>query len=49
MDEFTARIKPGSLRELRETEFAARASEAAARLLEDYQKQMDELKLRYYG
>ncbi len=49
MDEFTARIKPGTMRQLRETEFAARATESATRLLDDYQTTMDELKVRYYG
>ncbi|WP_258175231.1 hypothetical protein [Actinopolyspora mortivallis] len=49
MDEFTARIKRGSLRELREDEFAARVSEAATLLVRDYQAKTTELKLRYYG
>lgn len=49
MDEFTARIKPGTLRELREGEFTALVTEAAARLLENYQATMNELKVRFYG
>ncbi|ASU80609.1 hypothetical protein CDG81_22670 [Actinopolyspora erythraea] len=49
MDEFTARIKRGSLRELREEEFAARVVEAATVLVRDYQAKTTELKWRYYG
>lgn len=49
MDEFTARIKRGAVRELSESEFAMRASEAATLLVEDYQAKMTELKVRYYG
>ncbi|MBA8826322.1 hypothetical protein FHX42_003698 [Saccharopolyspora lacisalsi] len=49
MDEFTAQIKRGTQRELRESEFAARATEAAALLVEDYQVKTSELKVRYYG
>lgn len=49
MDEFTARIKRGTVRELSEGEFAARTAEAATLLVEDYQAKMAELKVRYYG
>ncbi|MDR7302079.1 hypothetical protein JOF55_002260 [Haloactinomyces albus] len=34
---------------MRESEFAARATEAATFLIEDHQVKMDELKARYYG
>lgn len=49
MDDFTARIKQGTLRELDDREFAARASEAATLLVEDYMAQTTVLKMRYYG
>lgn len=49
MNEFIARIKRGTVRELREREFVARFREAAAALLEDYRAQVRELKKRYYG
>ncbi|WP_019856204.1 hypothetical protein [Actinopolyspora mortivallis] len=49
MDEFSARIKRGSLRELCEDEFSARVVEAASRLVRDYQAKTTDLKLRYYG
>ncbi|NHD16200.1 MULTISPECIES: hypothetical protein [unclassified Actinopolyspora] len=49
MDEFSARIKSGTLRKLSENEFAARVSEAASLLVADYQAKTTELKIRYYG
>lgn len=49
MDDFTTQIKRGALRELDEREFAARASEAATLLVEDYLAQTTVLKMRYYG
>lgn len=49
MDDFTARIKQGTLRELDEREFAGRASEAATLLVDDYMAQTTVLKMRYYG
>lgn len=49
MDQFTAQITPGTQRELSETAFSARATEAGTALLKDHQSKMAELKLRYYG
>jgi hypothetical protein len=47
MDDFTVRIKRGTVRELREREFVARVGEAASALLADYRAQVRELKKRY--
>lgn len=49
MDEFTAQLKGGTVRELTEEEFSDRVGQAATLLLEDYQAQATELKMRYYG
>lgn len=49
MREFSARIKPGTLRELKERHFLARIDELAPRLIEEYRSQVGELKVRYYG
>ena len=49
MNDFTARITRGTVRELREREFVARVREAAAALIEDYRAQVRELKKRHYG
>ncbi|MHA6802149.1 hypothetical protein [Salinifilum ghardaiensis] len=49
MDEFSARIQRGTVRELGEGEFAARVTEAANLLVADYQAKTTELKMRYYG
>ena len=49
MNDFTARITRGTVRDLREREFVALVEEAAAALLADYRAQVRELKKRYYG
>lgn len=49
MNDFTARIQRGTVRELREREFVARVREASTALIGDYRAQVRELKKRYYG
>lgn len=49
MQEFTAKVKRGTVRELREREFVSLVSEAASLLIYNYQAKIDELKVRYYG
>jgi hypothetical protein len=49
MTDFSARIKRGTVRELRQREFVARVREAAAALIDDYRTQVKQLKVRYYG
>ncbi|WP_244223578.1 hypothetical protein [Amycolatopsis circi] len=48
MENFSVHVKPGTVREVPEEQFAAGASEAAAKLIQDFQSQVDELKKRYY-
>lgn len=49
MQEFSAEIKRGTVRELREAEFVARIAEVAPLLIENFRGKVDELKVRYYG
>ncbi|WP_020499007.1 hypothetical protein [Sciscionella marina] len=49
MQNFSVRVKPGTVREISEDEFSAGAAEAATRLVQDYQDKVDELKKRYFG
>lgn len=48
MESFSVHIKPGTVREISEDQFAANASEAATKLIQDFQVKVDELKKRYY-
>ena len=48
MENFSVHIKPGTLREVSEDQFAASASEAATKLIRDFQLKVDDLKKRYY-
>lgn len=48
MENFTVHIKPGTVREISEDQFAENASEAAAKLIQDFQVKVDDLKKRYY-
>ena len=48
MESFTVHIKPGTVREISEDQFAANASESATKLIQDFQAKVDELKKRYY-
>lgn len=47
--DFTVRVRPGTVRELREQEFTARVREAADAFRTDYLDQIRELKLRCFG
>ncbi|GAB2744387.1 hypothetical protein GCM10027174_17620 [Salinifilum aidingensis] len=49
MQEFTASLRPGTVRQLSEREFVARVAEVAPLLIERYQAHVAELKVRYYG
>jgi len=46
---FTARITPGTIRELTEQEFVSRAREAATAFLADHRAQIRELKLAFFS
>jgi predicted RNA-binding protein len=48
MQEITATIQPGTLRELTEEQFTDRAKEAVAALIRDYLGKVRELKLQFY-
>ena len=48
MENFSVHIKPGTVREIPEDQFAENAAEAATRLIRDFQVKVDELKKRYY-
>ena len=48
MENFSVRIAPGTAREISEDRFAADAAEAATKVIQDFQAQVDELKKRYY-
>lgn len=49
MQEIEVEIVPGSVRELTEDEFASRAQEAVAILIQDYLAKVRALKTRFYG
>ncbi|MBA8824737.1 hypothetical protein FHX42_002084 [Saccharopolyspora lacisalsi] len=49
MRDFSATIRPGTVRELSEREFVARVAEVTPRLIQHFQAQVAELKVRYYG
>nr|WP_218862114.1 hypothetical protein [Actinopolyspora biskrensis] len=49
MQEFSVSIRRGTVRELSEREFVARATEVVPRLIQHFQAQVAELKVRYYG
>ncbi|MBN9745993.1 hypothetical protein DMP23_33760 [Amycolatopsis sp. A1MSW2902] len=48
MENFSVAIKPGTVREIPEDQFSVDVSVAAAKLIQDFQDQVDELKKRYY-
>ncbi|MYW91154.1 hypothetical protein G3I59_11185 [Amycolatopsis rubida] len=48
MADFSVRVKPGTVREIPEDQFSASVSEAAAKLIQDFQLKVDDLKKRYY-
>lgn len=48
MENFSVEISPGTVREISEDQFTASVSEAATRLIEDFQAKVDDLKKRYY-
>ncbi|GLY36604.1 hypothetical protein Amsp01_026280 [Amycolatopsis sp. NBRC 101858] len=48
MTSFSVRILPGTVREVPEDHFAAGASAAATRLIEDFRDKVSGLKKRYY-
>lgn len=48
MENFSVHIKPGTVREISEDQFAASASEVAMKLIWDFQFKVDDLKKRYY-
>ncbi|HEV8558278.1 MAG TPA: hypothetical protein VGR06_18045 [Actinophytocola sp.] len=49
MQDMSAKIAPGTLRELTETQFTARAKEAVTALIQDHLAKVRELKTRFYG
>lgn len=49
MDEFTAEIEHGTLRKLKEHEFANRVAETASLLLDRHDAKATELQMGYYG
>lgn len=48
MENFSVRISPGTVREISEDQFSVDAAEAATGLIRDFQRQVEELKKRYY-
>jgi hypothetical protein len=48
MENFSVHVKPGTVREISDDQFSASASEAATKLVQDFQVKVDELKKRYY-
>ncbi|MGJ7908273.1 hypothetical protein ACOQFL_17560 [Actinopolyspora sp. H202] len=49
MQDFSATIHPGTVRELSEREFVARVAEVTPALIQRFQAKVAELKVRYYG
>ncbi|QGK71717.1 hypothetical protein GIY23_21325 [Allosaccharopolyspora coralli] len=49
MREFSARLRRGTVRELSEDQFVARVVEVAPQLIDRYQVEVSEVKVRYYG
>ncbi|PPK67023.1 hypothetical protein V5P93_003362 [Actinokineospora auranticolor] len=49
MENFSVHIKPGTIREISEDRFTAGVSEAATKLIQDFQAKVHDLKTRYYG
>lgn len=49
MQDFSATIRRGTVRELSEREFVARVAEVTPRLIQHFQAKVAELKVRYYG
>lgn len=49
MRNFSVHIKPGTIREITQSQFGRSAAEAATLLIQDYQAKVQELKQRYYS
>ncbi|ASU80483.1 hypothetical protein CDG81_21880 [Actinopolyspora erythraea] len=49
MQDFNASIRRGTVRELSEREFVSRVAELTPRLIQRFQAEVAELKVRYYG
>lgn len=48
MNDFTAKVKRATVRELQESQFAADVAEAASDLFEKFRRQASEIHERYY-